>query len=61
MLKRLLATATVTAGLVLSPVGEFSQPVQAEEVCTFIESCLTTPLGKFCLSTEVCITVNEGG
>lgn len=53
MLKRLLAVAALTVGLVLAPVmGQV--PVQADECWMFVY-CSVTPEGSDCIEILICI------
>ena len=54
MLRRFLAFAAVTAGLVLSPIIEHQVPVQAEE-CFLTEVCWVTPTESDCDTIVVCV------
>lgn len=53
MLKRLLAVAALTVGLVLAPaIGQV--PVQADECWMFVY-CSVTPEGSDCIEILICI------
>lgn len=51
MLKRILATGILLAGLALTPATQ--QPAQAED-CIFIWGCLETPIVEICAWALIC-------
>ncbi len=58
MLKRLLATAALTAALMLTPVGVLQQSAQADE-CFMWTFCWVYPDDSGCIDILICII--EGG
>ena len=59
MLKRILATSLLLAGLALPPAVQ--QPVQAWiEICVEVTVCTTTPIGRVCGSVEACVLLGGG-